>query len=30
MHMGKIDRIDVSADDRGRLRRLARNRTTPP
>jgi transposase-like protein len=27
--MGKIERIDVSADDRDRLRRLARDRNTP-
>ncbi len=27
--MGKIERIDVSADDRERLRRLARDRNTP-
>jgi hypothetical protein len=27
--MGKIERIDVSADDRERLHRLARDRNTP-
>jgi hypothetical protein len=27
--MGKIERIEVSTDDRERLRRLARDRNTP-